>query len=323
MTHTEVRNHLPRIKYTGGSAAALESILTANTTLNIIALDDLREAQNVAFAVTHPITGKQMEYKDLVKDPEYREDWHLSKSNELDRLLQGVGKNEDGTQQVKGYNCCDAIHKFEVEAGRTVTYARTVCTVQPKKDEPNRSRITAGGNLLHDDPGNVSTDTTDLELIKMHWQSVLSTENAKYMTIDIGNFYTNTSMDCYEYMRMHISKIPQEIIDEYNLLPKVSDGYVYFRIKKAIYGLKQSGTLAATMLAKILNKEGYYQAKHTEGLWLHKTKDISFTLVVDDFGVKYCHRRDAEELFTLLKGTYPCKCDWAGELYIGVHLDWD
>ena len=58
MTHTEVRNHLPRIKYTGGYVAALESILTANATLNVIALDDLREAQNVAFAVTHPITGK-------------------------------------------------------------------------------------------------------------------------------------------------------------------------------------------------------------------------------------------------------------------------
>ena len=58
MTHTEVRNHLPRIKYTGEYAAALESILTANATLNVIALDDLRAAQNVAFAVTHPITGK-------------------------------------------------------------------------------------------------------------------------------------------------------------------------------------------------------------------------------------------------------------------------
>ena len=223
-----------------------------------------------------------MEYKDLIKDPKCREDWLLSKSNELGRLLQGVGKNDNGTQRVKGYNCCNAIHKFEVEAGRTVTYARTVCTVRPKKDEPNRSRITAGGNLLHDYPGNVSTDTAGLELIKVHWQSILSTENAKYMTIDIGNFYTNTPMDRYKYMRMHISEIPQEIIDEYNLLPKVSDGYIYFCIKKAIYGLKQSGALAAKMQAKILNKEGYYQAKHTKGLWLHKTKDISFTLVLDD-----------------------------------------
>ena len=51
--------------------------------MNAIALDDLREAQNVAFAVTHLITSKQMEYKDLIKDPEFRDDWLLSKSNEL------------------------------------------------------------------------------------------------------------------------------------------------------------------------------------------------------------------------------------------------
>ena len=86
------------------------------------------------------------------------------------------------------------------------------------------------------------------------------------MTIDIGNFYTNTPMDRYEYMRMHIAEILPEIIDKYNLLPKVCDGYVYFCIKKAIYGLKQSCDLAAKMLAKILNKRGYYQAKHTKGL---------------------------------------------------------
>ena len=100
MTHTEVRNHLPRIPYTGGYAAALELILTKNVAaMTVIALDVLQEAHNVASAVTHPVTGKQMEYKDLVKDQEYREDWLLSKSNELGRLLQGVGKNDNGTQR--------------------------------------------------------------------------------------------------------------------------------------------------------------------------------------------------------------------------------
>ena len=145
----------------------------------------------------------------------------------------------------------------------------------------------------------------------------------KKMTIDIGNFYTNTPMDRFEYMWTHINEIPDETIEEYDLLSKVSDGYVYFRIKKAIYGLKQSGALSNKMLAKILNKEGYYQAKHTKGLWLHKTKSISFTLVVDDFGVAYKERKDCEELIKLLEGTYPCKCNWSDNRYIGVNLDWD
>ena len=87
--------------------------------------------------------------------------------------------------------------------------------------------------------------------------------------------------------------------------------------------MNQSGALAAKMLAKILNKRGYYQAKHTEGLWLHKKKNILFTLVVNNFGVKHICREDAEELVSIFEQTYPCKCDWSGEQYIGVHLEWD
>ena len=79
---------------------------------------------------------------------------------------------------------------------------------------------------------------------------------------------------------------PQSSIQNY--LEKVADdGYIYFGIKKAVYGLKQAGALSNKMLTGILNKEEYYQAKHTKGLWLHKTKSKLCTLVVDDFGVCY------------------------------------
>ena len=94
MTHIEVKNHLLIISFTGGYATALESILIKNAAMNAIVLDDLRESQNVAFAVTHPVIGNQMEYKDLIKELEFREDWLLSKSNELGRLLQAVEKKK-------------------------------------------------------------------------------------------------------------------------------------------------------------------------------------------------------------------------------------
>jgi hypothetical protein len=35
--------------------------------------------------------------------------------------------------------------------------------------------------------------------------------------IDISNFYIHNDLKEYQYMRFHISMIPQEIIDEYNL----------------------------------------------------------------------------------------------------------
>jgi hypothetical protein len=54
-----------------------------------------------------------------------------------------------------------------------------------------------------------------------------------------------------------------------------------------MYGLKEAGLLANQLLQTLLNPFGYYPARHTPGLWLQKTRPISFTLVVDDFTVKY------------------------------------
>ena len=43
----------------------------------------------------------------------------------------------------------------------------------------------------------------------------------------------------------------------------------------------------------------------------------AFTLVVDDFGIKYCTREDALHLVSTLELLYPIKIDWTGEQYLG------
>ena len=60
----------------------------------------------------------------------------------------------------------------------------------------------------------------------------------------------------------------------------------------------------------MLGAEGYFQSRFTPGLWLHKTRDISFTLVVDDFGVKYTKKEDVNHLIEILENKYPIKVDW-------------
>ena len=52
-------------------------------------------------------------------------------------------------------------------------------------------------------------------------------------------------------------------------------------------GLKQAGIIVNKRLTKHLQKFGYETVVHTPSLWRHKTIPITFTLVVDDFGVKY------------------------------------
>ena len=97
-----------------------------------------------------------------------------------------------------------------------MTYARIVCNNSPQKiDRPNRTQIIACGNFINDYPGEVSTNTTGLETIKIHWDSTISTPGARYMTIDISNMYLNTAvLDQYECMRFHLKDLPPEVIKE-------------------------------------------------------------------------------------------------------------
>jgi hypothetical protein len=61
---------------------------------------------------------------------------------------------------------------------------------------------------------------------------------------DVKNFYLNTPMDNPEYMRIPLHLPPEEIIEEYNLLSIVHNGFIYIKIKKGMYGLPQAGILA-------------------------------------------------------------------------------
>ena len=67
----------------------------------------------------------------------------------------------------------------------------------------------------------------------------MSTTEAKYVLEDIKFFYLNNALPDPEYMKFHISKIPQEIINEYNLLDMFDNhGFVYVKIVKVMYELK-------------------------------------------------------------------------------------
>jgi hypothetical protein len=137
------------------------------------------------------------------------------------------------------------------------------------------------------------------------------------------NFYLNTPMVRYEYIQIKIDDIPDKIIVEYNLRDKVSnDGHTYFEIQKEMYGLPQAGIFAQKLLEKQLNEHGYSQSKAVPGLWTHKTQPILFTLVVDDFGVKYIGKEHAMHLISTLKQHYKISKDWTGSKYIGITFDW-
>ena len=62
-------------------------------------------------------------------------------------------------------------------------------------------------------------------------------------------------MERPEFMRIHLSQIPQEIINEYKLDTFVhTNGYFFILIHKGMYGLPQAGMLANKLLKKTSRK---------------------------------------------------------------------
>ena len=96
------------------------------------------------------------------------------------------------------------------------------------------------------------------------------------MCFDIEIFYLRNPLGRSEYVKIQSSKIPEELIKEYNPTTLVHKGWVYFEICRGCYGLPQTGILANKQLRVRLEKEGYYEARTTPGLWRQKWRPIQF-----------------------------------------------
>jgi hypothetical protein len=242
--------------------------------------------QHQANAVIHPVTGKEMEYMALMKDPHLQPLWQRGFGNECRRLFQGI-------RDIPGTDTCFFIKLTNIPTDRKITYGKIVCDYKPHKKEKERVRLTVGGERL-DYSGDVATSTADITTFKILIK--ISTKDAAMIMIYIKNYYLGTPLPRFEYIKMPLSRFPEEKVQKYNLNALAVDGWVYVEIRKGMYGLKQAGLLANQLLQTRLAPFGYYPARHTPGLWLHKTRPISFTLVVDDFAVKYVGKQHAEHL---------------------------
>ena len=67
-----------------------------------------------------------------------------------------------------------------------------------------------------------------------------------------------------------------------------------------MYGLTQSGKLAHDLLNKSFGEAGYFSVQFTSGLWQHVWRPVTFTLVVDDFGIKFPGDTHANQLIETL-----------------------
>lgn len=268
-------------------------------------------------SAVHPDTGRSVEYPALLKSSDGKH-WEESNCEEIGRLAQGYHPKIP-----QGTNTLHFIRFSQVPKDRKVTYLRIVVADRPQKSNPRRVRWTVGGDKL-DYIGDLSTKTSDMVTAKIMFNSVLSTPDAFFMGLDIKDFYLNTAMDRYEYMKIPVKAIPTKIMDLYNLWPLVINGFVYTEIQKSMYGLSSAGRIANDALIPVLAKAGYHQSDRIPGLFKHDTRPVAFALVVDDFGVKYVGKENAYHLInTLTNADYKITEDWEGNLFCGLTLKWD
>jgi hypothetical protein len=232
--------------------------------------------------------------------------WAAEEALEFERLIEQTGTMAWMAWQDK------PLH-------RTASYYNPQVKVKLKNGViVRRVRGTYGGNIS-DFVGDKSAWTADLQTVKLLLNCVPS-ERAQWMTADIKDFYLGTTLPEPEFMWIDKSKIPASVQLKYAQAIVWQGNKAMVRIKKGIYGLPQAGRLAQEKLINLLSRHGYIQAPNTPCLFRHTDHDVTFTLVVDDFGIKYQRREHALHLLAAIREEYQVTEDWSGSKYLGMTI---
>jgi hypothetical protein len=127
-----------------------------------------------------------------MNDPVTANTWQTAFWKDFGSMCQG-----DNKMGAKGTNTMFVMKPEEVDhtpAARLATYANIVVDYWPQKDNPYQICIIAGDNLIKY-PGEWTTHTAGITTSKLHWNSALSIQQAKYMYLNLENFYPSEPID--------------------------------------------------------------------------------------------------------------------------------
>jgi hypothetical protein len=193
-------------------------------------------------------------------------------------------------------------------------------------DVDRRVRGTAGGDRLAALPYSVSTATASHPTLNCLLNSVVS-DHAFFGSIDLTDFYLGTDNPFPQFLKVYLDAYPDSVVSRLRLLPFVKldrhgKRFVLFRMDKTLYGLKEAGKLSNLRLVQLLLSYDFVETS-TPCLFRHKTRPITFCLVVDDFGVKYQHRADFDFLVSCLSNLYHCKAHPIAHKFLGFTIAHD
>ena len=165
-----------------------------------------------------------------------------------------------------------------------------------------RVRGTAGGDRVVSNY-NVSSSVAALVTVKILLNAVV-TENTNFATIDLADFYLSADLPEPEYIKIYTDTYSPSVLSQLGITDFIhtdSSGksFCCFAINKSMHGLKNAGRVSKDRLVKHLNSSNFFETK-TPCLFRHSTRDITFCLVVDDFGIKHSNPADLSFLVDCL-----------------------
>ena len=166
-----------------------------------------------------------------------------------------------------------------------------------------------------------------MSLVKIILNAVVS-EDSIFGTLDVRNFYYGADIfGTPPSIRIPLRHYSPSLLSELGLTPFVQTDraghpFLFADVKKCIPGLPQSGLLSQLRLLSHLESHGYHETD-TPMLFRHVSRPISFTLVVDDFGIKYSDIVDYEHLRACLEEQYEVTGSPVGTQYLGYSISHD
>ena len=139
--------------------------------------------------------------------------WKAAFSDELDRLLARR-------------KTCRFIPRTSLPKDRIVSYFNPQLTEKMKNGKLEyRVRGTVGGNI-NDFSGNKTSYTASLPSVKILLNAVISDPDAKFMTIDLKDFFLHGQLDRCEYFRLPLKWISPADVIKYDIHKFINGGLV-------------------------------------------------------------------------------------------------
>ena len=252
--------------------------------------------------------GLPLRFNSALKGPN-RDAWIQADVVELVKLVYGTG----------------TLKPVHVPSQCPTYYNRVVKEKYKAGEIERRVRGTAGGDKIAF-PYSVSSSTASMTTFKCLVNDVVSTDS-NLGNADASDFYLGSPLPNPESIKIFTDTFDKKTLDYLGFTPFIktdSHGkhFVYCDILTTLYGLACSGLLSHLRLLAQLYAYDYIQTT-TPCLFRHRTRDITFCLVVDDLAIKYNDLSDLQHLTTCLSELFHIKVYPTCTSFLGFTVDYN